>query len=160
MWYPATLPELKELRAYGSGLIACKDGFNGRRLELSTNGSADISGVFEYDAIKASIAGSGDIDATLLADEVTVQIDGSGDVALKGSADNLETQINGSGDIIARDLNARRAQIGIFGSGSVTCRVKDWLKVVTSGSGDVNYYGNPYLDSRSNGSGRVRRLGS
>ena len=154
------LPNLEELRVYGSGPISCEDNFYGRSLELSTNGSANISGNFEYDEINISIPGSGSIGATLAADTVKVQIDGSGDVALKGNTGNLEARISGSGDVIGRDFSARRAEIAIYGSGSATGRVQDWLKVIISGSGDVNYYGNPYLDSRSSGSGRVRRLGS
>ncbi|MDX9783162.1 MAG: head GIN domain-containing protein [Spirochaetia bacterium] len=155
-----SLPSLEELKAYGSGSIVCEDSFSGRKLELSSSGSADLSGTFDYEDLSISIAGSGDVAATLLAEELSLRIDGSGDIVLKGRTDDVEARINGSGDIAGRDFSVRRAQIGIFGSGSATFRVQDWLKVVIGGSGDVNYYGNPYLDSRSSGSGRVRRLGS
>ncbi|TXT41720.1 MAG: hypothetical protein FD137_2664 [Spirochaetes bacterium] len=155
----AVTPALAELGTYGSGPISCADNFSGTRMRLSTNGSGNLSGAFDYYEIEAAIGGSGSIGATCIATTLKATVVGSGDIVLKGGAKDITARIGGSGSVLGEGFRAETADLSIYGSGSISCRVSDRLSAAIGGSGNINYYGNPWVESRDNGSGSVRRLG-
>lgn len=96
---------------------------------------------------KASLSGSGDLTLKgLQAGAVSATIAGSGDIRLDGRADKATFSVAGSGDIHADKLEARRVSASVAGSGDIKCLATVFLKVRTSGSGEVGYKGNPELD--------------
>jgi hypothetical protein len=155
----AVAPTVAELSTYGSGPITCADNFSGARLRLSTNGSGNLSGAFDYDEIETTIGGSGSIGATCIATTLKALVVGSGDIVLKGGAKDITARIGGSGSVLGESFRAETADFSIYGSGSINCRVSDRLNAAIGGSGNINYYGNPWVESRDNGSGSVRRIG-
>ncbi len=132
-----TMPEVDYLRVSGSGSII-------------SNGELVVGD------IEIRISGSGDIDVELNADDIEARTSGSGTMRLFGVADELEYRVSGSGDLLAFDLEVRRADIQISGSGDAEVNVAEFLKVRISGSGDVIYLGNPTIDATVSGSGEVR----
>lgn len=128
--------------------------------EVSLTGSGNI---FGSDAIKSKdfkteLTGSGDIKLNLDAQSVETLLVGSGDIELQGTTQKVTHQITGSGDIEGSNLKAVDAEANISGSGDIELHCEGNLKIRITGSGDVNYIGNPSTeDSKILGSGDVSR---
>jgi len=121
-------------------------------------GSGDISTQTTLKAtdFNAAVSGSGDISLAIEATNLYVQISGSGDINLSGSADDLTVKVSGSGDVNAYDVAAQDATVTVSGSADVTLTVKGTLNAKVSGSGDIQYKGNPKkVVSKVSGSGDV-----
>jgi hypothetical protein len=125
--------------------------------ELGISGSGSITGtnVITFQDIDLSISGSGRMDLALDGRSVDSYISGSGNMYLEGIIDDFDHNTSGSGDVKAFDLETRKADINISGSGDVEITVTEYLDVKISGSGDVFYRGNPEVDAKISGSGRV-----
>ncbi len=126
---------------------------------LELNGSGDIdSGVTTDGTLVIHLDGSGDIElAGLDAERIEVTISGSGNVDLSGTATELAIELDGSGDVDAEDLAVQEATVEIGGSGDVSLSVRDNLYARISGSGRIEYSGDPVVDSEVSGSGDVVR---
>jgi hypothetical protein len=157
--YEVTLPSLKAVRLSGSG-DAYVDRFSGDSFSGSISGSGGMKADLRYKVIELSVSGSGGFDASAEADSLSVSCSGSGKIYLKGSSAKVGLVISGSGDVLARNLDAKRVDVRVAGSGSVEIRASDELKASLSGSGDVRYWGSPKIESHVAGSGRVARAGS
>jgi len=82
-----------------------------------------------------------------------VATSGSGDVALAGSCQNLEVAISGSGDFSGRTLTCAKVGLTISGSGDAAVYAGKSIQIRTSGSSDVDVYGNPEsVNNRTSGS--------
>jgi hypothetical protein len=104
------------------------------------------------------VSGSGNVEAEdIETDELAVTISGAGDVEISGKADNQELDISGSGDYRAEDLESKEAKIDVGESGSATVDVSDELHAEVSGSGSVEYIGDPAVDQDVSGVGEVRK---
>lgn len=133
-------PLFEGITSYGSGnIIGQSKIVNSSKLELETNGSANIDM---------------DVDAP----EITTETKGSGDINLKGTTKSFEGGIYGSGNIKATDLKSNNTKIRIYGSGNANVLVDGNLDIVVAGSGDVNYKGNAQVSSSIAGSGRVKKV--
>lgn len=124
------------------------------------SGSGDITSkiILKSNAFRATISGSGDIDLRVSASELKATISGSGDIDLSGNVDNFEVSISGSGDIDAYELNAANVSVSVSGSGDVDVTAEKSFKARVSGSGDINYRGNPTkVDTKSSGSGDISK---
>ena len=125
---------------------------------VKLSGSGDISTQTTLKAtdFNAAVSGSGDISLAIEATNLHVQISGSGDINLSGSADDLTVKVSGSGDVNAYDVAAQDATVTVSGSADVTLTVKGTLNAKVSGSGDIQYKGNPKkVVSKVSGSGDV-----
>lgn len=157
-----------------------KDGILNIRLEKGNYPNVDLEVTVTYQELGAvHSSGSGNLKSTnpLVADELKVSLSGSGNASFnKVTADKLDLNMSGSGDLIIRegsvgevtlkqsgsgnlkaaDLEAEDAQIEKSGSGNAALTVSQTLSVRGSGSGNVEYKGNPSLnDIKISGSGRV-----
>jgi len=112
---------------------------------VEVNGSGDINGLtpFQADEMDLTIDGSGNISLNISADELSIEIDGSGNVNLDGYADELSVSIDGSGDAKAMELEANTVIIDSDGSGDVEVTVKNRIEANLKGSGNVYYEGDP-----------------
>ncbi|MBK8505612.1 MAG: DUF2807 domain-containing protein [Saprospiraceae bacterium] len=126
-----------------------------RELNISGSGSILSENQLAVNDLQLNISGSGKMDLNILADDIFGRISGSGDMYLQGTMDDLNYTISGSGNLNAFDLETQTANITISGSGNAEVTVIEHLEVRSSGSGDVYYRGNPVIDSRLSGSGRV-----
>ena len=104
------------------------------------------------------VSGSGNVEAEdINTDELAVTIGGAGDVEIRGSADSQEVEISGSGEYRAGDLESKEATLDVGGSGLATVNVSDELEAKVSGSGSVEYIGDPMVQQEVSGAGEVRK---
>jgi hypothetical protein len=98
------------------------------------------------------VSGSGDVEAEDIGgDELAVTISGAGDVKISGKVGSQDVKISGSGAYRAEDLESKEAKIGVGGSGSATVNVSEELEAKVSGSGSVEYVGNPTVNQDVSG---------
>ena len=126
--------------------------------EVSLAGSGDLwtEDTINASDFEASLAGSGDIIIDVEATSVECSVAGSGDLTLKGNTNNLEAKLAGSGDIHAFGLQANHTVVSVAGSGDAEVVSNSSLKARVSGSGDIEYKGNPSKeDTKVSGSGSI-----
>ncbi len=104
------------------------------------------------------VSGSGGISAQDIGtDKLSTTISGSGAVEISGSADSQEVGISGSGAYRAEYLQSKEAKVDVSGSGSAIVNASDALDAKVSGSGLVEYIGDPTVKKEVSGSGRVSK---
>ncbi|AEJ20838.1 hypothetical protein Spica_2742 [Gracilinema caldarium DSM 7334] len=135
--YEITTPSLQDISIAGSATVNVLDTLTGP--------------VFTIE-----IAGSGDIRAALDVDTATISIMGAGKIELSGRTKKLSHTVLGSGDLKGEKLDGTEAKITILGSGNTSIGTFDSLDVTIAGSGDVIYSGNPRIQSKTPGSGKIR----
>ena len=136
-----TMPTLIKLQTAGS-LTAIISSFN-----------------LPKDSMSIDISGSGNITARdITVNTLKVDVSGSADFSATGKAENMIADISGSGDIKTTDFETEKADISISGSGSAKVWVTRHLKADIGASGSVRYKGNPVIETKSSGSGRISSL--
>jgi len=126
-----------------------------RELTLSGSGSIEGTNFFDGESIDIFLSGSGYIDLGLAMNSIDAVLSGSGNIKLEGIADDIDHMTSGSGSLKAFDLETRKADIVLSGSGDAEITCMEFLDVRISGSGDVFYKGTPSVDARISGSGQV-----
>lgn len=127
---------------------------------VSLAGSGDLWNEDKITAtnFEASLAGSGDVVLTIEASSVEASIAGSGDLTLKGNTNDLEAKVAGSGDFHGFDLQSNNTVVSVAGSGDAEVVSKVSIKARVSGSGDIDYKGNPdKQDTKVSGSGSISK---
>lgn len=127
---------------------------------VSLSGSGDIVGktTLKADDFKTSMSGSGDITLSVEANTIDASMSGSGDINLSGSTGSFDVSISGSGDIKAYELEADVVDATVSGSADIKVTAKEMLKARVSGSGDIQYRGNPKkIDTKTSGSGDISK---
>ena len=128
-------------------------------LELSGSGKIKTGTIRSQD-FKVRLPGSGDIRIDgLTADSLTAVISGSGSINVPGKVVRQEVRISGSGDYDATNLQSQSGNVRVSGSGDCTLWIENDLAAAISGSGRVDYYGNPKVTQHISGSGKVRNVG-
>lgn len=138
-------PSLTKASVIGSSDIRIKTIFRAQTLDLELSGSGDIEGKsVQCNIINAILKGSGNIELKKIdCRQITASLYGSGDINLEGKTSAVFLQVKGSGDINAKQLISGKTEAVILGSGDISCYAQDQLKARISGSGDIEYYGNP-----------------
>ena len=129
---------------------------------LKISGSGDFEADrIEADRLEVDVSGSGDVQISdLIASEVSAEISGSGEIDLTGEVDAQEIKVSGSGKYLGGDLCSESVKVGVSGSGNATVCATERLDSSTSGSGSVNYYGQPAsVNTSGSGSGKTNNLG-
>jgi hypothetical protein len=130
--------------------------------EVSNSGSGRIQGDdrFKNPSVSIHNSGSGRIEWSLAADDLHIGTSGSGHVLIKGTAKEFECNVSGSGRIEGGDLQVQdRSDIHISGSGSCTIATNGVIQGRISGSGGINYKGDPSsVDVTHSGSGRAHKI--
>jgi hypothetical protein len=134
-----TMPEINALGVSGSGRAEVRDNIKTGKLSLSVSGSGNLyMAEIEVTDLDCGISGSGNI------------------YTGGGSVENGSISISGSGNYDGEATKIGKAEISISGSGNCACNVTDYLKGSVSGSGNITYVGDPKIDVRVSGSGKVR----
>lgn len=154
--YRLTVKNLNEIAIRGSGDFFVEPvESNDMKVAILGSGNIDIKSLAAK-SITFDLRGSGDIAIDELeVKTIDASIPGSGTITLDGSAESQSIAINGSGDYLAGDLETARTEININGSGDLTVWVTDDLNVSVTGSGTVQYYGQPTVDQSGGGSGKL-----
>lgn len=128
--------------------------------EISLVGSGDINSKSTIKGANMDVilAGSGDINLSLDNAKTNVSITGSGDIRLKGKTTDFIGNVSGSGDLSCSDFKAQNVEVSISGSGDAKVYASNVLKARVSGSGDIQYSGNPAKqDTKTSGSGSISK---
>ena len=103
-----------------------------------------------------SLSGSGDVVLDVNTQSVSGKVSGSGDLTLRGTTNTLKASVAGSGDFHGFDLKSVNTDVSVNGSGDATVYCSGELKARVSGSGDIEYRGNPKTkDTKVSGSGSI-----
>jgi uncharacterized protein YktA (UPF0223 family) len=128
--------------------------------EVSLCGSGDINSKNNITAteFKTELSGSGDIHLNVNAKNVNAEVSGSGDMILKGKSDTFKCSVTGSGDLNAGELISADVYSKVIGSGDCKVHCSENLEARVTGSGDINYLGNPKKkDTKVTGSGDISK---
>jgi hypothetical protein len=132
--------ELKGVTMSGSGSFGCEDKIAASDFE-------------------ANVSGSGKITGKIACDNFNSRISGSGKITIEGDAKDASVIISGSGDFLGYGFSVKDASVNISGSGKMEISVEENLKAAISGSGGINYRGEPKsVETKVTGSGRVRKM--
>jgi hypothetical protein len=127
-------------------------------ISISGSGHFETIDKITTPVFKTNISGSGTIYGTIECNSISVRISGSGETNITGSSQEAEIDISGSGDFNGTEFRINDCSIDISGSGKANVFVENTLYGKTSGSGRIKYRGNPKLDFRNSGSGRIERI--
>ena len=159
LWVCAS--ELEALEVFGSGLIQAEElEPSTTNFQLNVTGSGQIKlGQLQCQQLKADVTGSGQISIPELhSHEANLAISGSGQMQLGGQVKELSLDVLGSGKIEALKLQANICKANVTGSGLIQTNTQQKLKVKISGSGKVNYSGNPNLSILRGNKKQVKQL--
>lgn len=134
----------------------------GELSEVANSGSGGIRAddVFKSASLQVRNSGSGVIAIGVRTDQLDLSMSGSGNIEVRGRAKQLDCNVSGSGSIRGSDLAIdEHSQIHVSGSGSCTITTNGVIDGRISGSGGINYAGNPSAVNVSHsGSGRAHRI--
>jgi hypothetical protein len=103
------------------------------------------------------LSGSGIINVPELNGEaINVNLPGSGNINVAGEVAHANINLGGSGIVSCSGLKAKSATVNLSGSGNVKVYASDSLDATLSGSGTIQYSGNPTNVSKNvTGSGSI-----
>jgi len=134
-----------------------------KRLDsISVSGLANADAPsLQADNFKILISGSGNVELQgLQADQLEVHISGLGSLAIgEGKVTGQTIDISGSGNYKAQELQSASAEVQISGLGNAVVWVDERLSVKISGSGVVEYVGDPQkVESEISGAGKLEQI--
>lgn len=135
-----TMPTIEKLEISGSGDIISQSAVNASSIDLSVSGSGSIK------------------IPNLTSPVVNATITGSGSITIDGNTGegSLNTTITGSGSFNGDGFSTANVYVDITGSGTARVNAVKKLETNITGSGDVDYKGNPIVNASSTGSGKTR----
>jgi len=137
------LPGLTSLTQAGSGDTEVK-GFAADDFSLNMTGSGDLNFSGQYQHMEIMNHGSGDLELDVgNGDRIDLNCGGSGNVEMVGRVKMFNAVLTGSGNIDAQKLIAAQAEVTVHGSGNMKVYASKEINVVSTGSGDVEVFGNP-----------------
>ncbi len=151
-------PTLSALSISGSGSFKAADAVIAESFESKISGTGKIEGIFQCGTFVSEITGAGKIDGTVECDNFTARMSGTGNVTLSGSGNNADIIITGAGKVDGSEFSTNTASVSISGTGSVDIAVSDHLNASVNGAGKINYHGDPQIDFRNSGAGKVSKL--
>lgn len=123
---------------------------------LSGSGEIKTKNTVKAADFNANLSGSGDLVLDVDTSKFEINLSGSGDVVLTGTTNDFTSKLSGSGDIDASGLKAKNVDVAVSGSGDSKVFCSESLYARVSGSGDIEYKGNPIKkDTKVNGSGEI-----
>jgi len=143
----------------GSGLVRLKE-VTANEVQLYESGSGTLDGGVIHGAgeLKIRHNSSGLVKVVLYAAaKLDATLNGSGKIEMMGDATTASYTLNGSGKVDALDVMVGNVEATNTASGNIWVYATDFLYVTITGSGDIIYRGDPVLNYKITGSGRVRR---
>lgn len=130
------------------------------QIVLNGSGSVQTREVMNAEDMQISLNGSGNISADVFTNSLEASVNGSGNMILNGTAKETDLSLNGSGNFMGLGLNTFEAKIDISGSGDADIHALNKLVVEIRGSGSVVYIGSPDIKTNISGSGNVTKKGN
>ncbi|MFV8335559.1 head GIN domain-containing protein [Flavobacterium sp. RSP29] len=113
------------------------------QVSLTDSGDVMTKNSIKTKSFSAKLIGSGDMQLDVETNDFDVNLSGSGDMVLTGKTENFNSDLNGSGDIDAGELKAKNVKVTFSGSGESKVFCSEILHARISGSGDIEYIGDP-----------------
>lgn len=138
-----SLPYFDKIQLQGSG-DGWLSGFKQNKLELSLQGSGNLSLDGSVNAMQLRQSGSGDVTMKLASmEQLDLAIRGSGDVVIRGQVKTLQISNQGSGLLNLGQLKADYVFLQNSGPGDVKVLATQEIKGRVSGTGDLTVAGKP-----------------
>lgn len=129
-----------------------------KAIQLSGSGEIFSKNTLHADKMALSCDGSGSIDVRVKADDITIANSASGLIKLDGKVSHCAISLSGSGEIDASSMKSDEADAVLSGSGTIKVHASEKIALNHSGSGTIQYSGNPKEKSEnSTGSGSIIR---
>jgi hypothetical protein len=128
---------------------------------ISASGSVEINseGQLKTGNFNLDLSGASKVNLNLIADVVRTKGSGSTELNLTGQATEHNVDLSGSGNLTAFDFVSGKYNIETSGASHCQINVLNELNVRTSGSGDIEYKGNPKVVNNSqSGSSSIRKV--
>lgn len=148
-------PNLNSIKVSTSSNIKFQNTNKSSNLEIKTNASGSITGMFECDNAQIAISSSGLIKASIKTRTISIDASSSGLLVLKGLAKKGIIKSNSSASCELKDFEIQEATIEATSSSSVKVSVTSSLVAKTTSSGSIHYYGNPSVTKEENSSGSI-----
>ena len=129
-----------------------------RSVKLSGAGQVRSEGALSAEDLELQLSGAGRLALEVKARRVETRLSGAGAVELSGTAAEMEIRLSGAGAVRADRLETRRVRIRASGAGECRVQAAETLEAEVSGAGSVRYRGNPRIESRITGVGRLAPL--
>jgi hypothetical protein len=128
--------------------------------DIEISDSGDFNGIDRIitSTLKLNVSDSGNIMVTIECDNFLSQISGSGKIIVSGNSTDSNISISGSGNLDGNNFIVNNAIFNISGSGNAYISVTDYLQADISGSGTLNYNGEPKIDYYISGSGKIKKI--
>jgi hypothetical protein len=127
--------------------------------EVLGSGDMVIANFSNLADLKLHLSGSGNITATkelYIKNNLNLELTGSGDIQISGSALHSNISLIGSGTCKAAHFKTNSNLTKITGSGNVEINASKEVNIHLSGSGNLYYTGNPAIQQKVTGSGKVK----
>lgn len=98
----------------------------------------------------------GDMDLTVNNKQVIGHMHGAGDIYIRGTSDHHACHIIGNGFVRAADLTTKYTWIFSNTTGNIYVTASDLLQAELHGAGDLIYKGNPVIEQKTYGTGKVK----
>lgn len=127
-------------------------------LRLSGSGKVVGKKTLDMDNLRIRGSGSRNLELTMDSENLSITSSGSSRINLMGNSDNLDVTTSGSSIINAYELEVEEAKIVLSGSSKVRVTVNKDIDARVSGSGNIQYKGNPEkINTKTSGSGSVSK---
>ncbi|MDR0448614.1 MAG: DUF2807 domain-containing protein, partial [Treponema sp.] len=80
---------------------------------------------------------------------------GSGKIDINGNSNDMNMKVSGYGVFNGREFETQKSDVTITGSGKLNLWVLEYLKVNNSGVGRIKYRGDPKIEFKNSGLGRI-----
>ena len=114
--------------------------------------------MIECDNAEIVNTGVGGIHLHMKAKNIKGMLTGVGEITLTGETEKLELELSGTGKVDAYNLASKEAIVTSRGIGECTVNAEDYLKVHSSGIGNIKYKGNPKVESTQGGLGGIKNI--
>jgi hypothetical protein len=135
-------PTLESVNYTGTGSFKINKKLIGKQLDIKNDGAGEI----KIENCNVAV--------------FNLTSNGVGSVEVSGTTDQAYLELSGVGEIDCTDLKAINAKVSNQGVGSVSVYAKKNLETTLSGTGSIDYYGNPSdVKSNTTGVGQVTNKG-
>lgn len=148
-----------DLDIAGAATVNAND-ISASSITLTVSGATTLTMSGKADSLRTHASGAVIIKCNnFTCPQIDVHSSGSTELNLEGTGNALNLHASGSGKIFAKDFTLERAELDASGSVDAELNVSNYLKVESSGSARVYYWGDPTLEKSTSGTYKIEKKG-
>jgi hypothetical protein len=152
--------ELKPLSFISIKPVNCYVGVNNlSSIKVSSSASIKCENL-QVENLSIEMASSSKGSLNIAVKNLDLLISSSANLTVSGQADSENITVNSSGRLDAFGLIAKECKITVNSSGTANIGVTEKLDAIVNSSANLNYKGDPVVNSEVSSSGNIRRAGS